>query len=82
MIRLNQLAVGARGQLTGAPNDGPAPPERLLELGFVAGTEVTVVRRGPLGDPLELELRGYRVCIRAVDLAELWVQVSAEDGYR
>lgn len=37
---------------------------RLLDLGFVPGTEVKVVRRAPLGDPVEYELRGYRVCLR------------------
>jgi ferrous iron transport protein A len=51
---------------------GPGVPRRLLELGFVAGTRVEVVRRGPLGDPIELELRGYRVCVRRTDLSDLW----------
>jgi Fe2+ transport system protein FeoA len=30
----------------------------------VPGTEVQLVRRAPLGDPIEIELRGYRVCLR------------------
>lgn len=44
---------------------------RLLDLGFVPGTVVHVVRRGPLGDPMELELRGYRICLRRHDLEGL-----------
>lgn len=38
---------------------------RLLELGLLPGTRIEVVRRAPLGDPLELRLRGYRLSIRA-----------------
>src|SRR5689334_4569498 len=36
---------------------------RLLELGLVPGTAVRAVRRAPLGDPLEIELRGYRLSL-------------------
>ena len=37
---------------------------RLYEMGLVPGTEVTVTRVAPLGDPLELEVRGYTLSIR------------------
>ena len=49
---------------------------RLADLGFVAGTEVKVIRRAPLGDPIEIEVRGYRLCLRAADLAGLCVRES------
>lgn len=49
---------------------------RLADLGFVAGTEVKVIRRAPLGDPVEIEVRGYRLCLRAADLAGLCVRES------
>lgn len=42
---------------------------RLLEMGFVRGTEVAVLKRAPLGDPLELRVRGYHVSLRARDAA-------------
>jgi len=47
---------------------------RLGELGFVPGTEIQVVRRAPLGDPIEIELRGYRVCLRREQLEGLLVE--------
>ena len=47
---------------------------RLRELGFVPGTAVSVLRRGPLGDPLEVELRGYRICLRRNDIAPIHVE--------
>lgn len=45
----------------------------MRELGFVPGTELFVVRWGTLGDPVEIELRGYRVCVRRAELAQLQV---------
>jgi ferrous iron transport protein A len=39
-----------------------------VDLGFVAGTPLEVVRAAPLGDPVEIELRGYRVCLRRQEL--------------
>ncbi len=66
-IPLTALAVGQTGVLASARQGGV--PRRLLELGFVEGTPVTIVRTGALGDPVELELRGYRICLRRRDLA-------------
>lgn len=45
--------------------DGASLRARLADLGFVGGTPVSVVRRAPLGDPLELEIRGTRLCLRS-----------------
>jgi len=47
---------------------------RLLDLGFVAGTVVRVLRRAPLGDPVEYELRGYRVCLRRSEASRIAVE--------
>jgi ferrous iron transport protein A len=70
-IPLTELPIGASGSLT--PVDPDVAPLRLRELGFVAGTTVKVVRRGFLGDPVEIELRGYRICLRRQDLSHLRV---------
>ncbi len=48
---------------------------RLMEMGLVPGTELTVVNVAPLGDPLELHVRGSRLSIRAAEAA--LVQVEA-----
>ncbi len=39
--------------------------DRLAELGLTTGTRIKVDKKAPLGDPLEISLRGYRLCIRA-----------------
>jgi ferrous iron transport protein A len=40
---------------------------RLLEMGLLPGTEVEVVRVAPLGDPIELAVRGYKLSIRRAE---------------
>lgn len=46
---------------------------RLAELGFVPGTRVSIVRVAPLGDPVEVEIRGTRFCARRSELKGLCV---------
>jgi ferrous iron transport protein A len=66
MGSLDQVAIGDSTRV--AHLDGEDPTTcRLLELGLTPGVSVRVVRRAPLGDPLELELRGYRLSIRRTD---------------
>jgi len=66
-IPLTAVAAGQSGVLARSV-DGEVST-RLVELGFVEGTPVKLLRSGALGDPLELELRGYRICLRRRDLA-------------
>ncbi len=44
---------------------------RLMELGFVAGTEVRVVRLAPFGDPMEVELLGYNISLRRSEAQDI-----------
>jgi ferrous iron transport protein A len=62
-VSLSELPVGSRARLCEHERSEPLS-QRLLDLGLVPGTAVEVIRRAPLGDPLEVELRGYRLCLR------------------
>ena len=44
---------------------------RLLEMGLTPGTQVRMLGAAPLGDPLELELRGYRLSLRRLEAARV-----------
>lgn len=69
-MTLAELAVGATAavrEITG--HDEIAG--RLLEMGLVPGTKLTIVGTAPLGDPLELEIRGYRLSIRRSEAARV-----------
>ena len=63
---LDQLALRERAQVQAVSGRG-AMSVRLLEMGFVPGVEVMLVKRAPLGDPLELRLRGYHVSLRRAE---------------
>jgi ferrous iron transport protein A len=55
--------------------DGPrAVRRRLLELGLVPGTRISVIGVSPLGDPLELEVRGGRLSVRKKDALNIEVR--------
>jgi Fe2+ transport system protein FeoA len=59
---LSDLRPGETGVVTGWV--GGSPPTRLLEMGLLEGTEVELVRFAPLGDPVDLKVRGYHMSIR------------------
>lgn len=60
------LEVGASGRIVGFALQDDLR-QRLLELGLTKGTLCTLVRFAPLGDPLELEVRGYRLSLRKAE---------------
>lgn len=47
---------------------------RLAEMGLTRGAEVVVMKKAPFGDPLEISVRGYSLCIRAAEAEkfEVW----------
>jgi Fe2+ transport system protein FeoA len=75
-IPLLALAVGLTARIADPP-PGVEIPRRLADLGFVPGTELCVVRRAPFGDPIEIEIRGYRLCLRAEQIESLSVVPAA-----
>ena len=73
--RLTGLAVGQCGQVISVAGD-PDVRRRLLEMGFCNGTTVEVIRRAPMGDPIEFRLRGYHLSLRGDQAGQ--VLISAE----
>ena len=72
---LNTLTPGQTGWVTAVDTDDPRG-RRLLDLGFLPGTSLRVLRRAPLGDPVLYELRGYRVCLRNEDSLRVRVRID------
>jgi len=62
-MKLSELAVGASAVVREMPKTGSAFV-RLREMGMLAGTRVSLVRIAPMGDPLEIKLRGYHLTLR------------------
>ena len=70
--RLADLVPGESGVIAGIVGD-PAIARRLMELGLVSGTPVEVVRRAPLGDPVELRVREIHLSIRRSEASRIRV---------
>ena len=73
---LSVLPVGQRALLRSVGGER-AYRRRLLELGFVPGTELRLVRRVGVGDVLEVELRHSRISLRISEAAAIEVEVPA-----
>ena len=69
---LNRLGTGCQGWVVSVAGDTELR-RRLLEMGFCNGAQVEVLRRAPLGDPIEFRLRGY--CLSLRDEQAKFVQV-------
>jgi ferrous iron transport protein A len=69
---LDRLAPGERGVILRLLGDRGVV-RRLMELGFVPGTEVEVVRHAPLGDPVELKIRDVHISIRRSEATSIHV---------
>jgi ferrous iron transport protein A len=73
---LAALRAGERGRVESGTAEHPAF-QRLLAMGLLPGTEVSVVQVAPLGDPVEVEFRGMRLSLRKADASA--VQVARLD---
>lgn len=72
MSTLATLPVGSRSKVVRIAGDDEVSI-RLMEMGLVPGVELVVIGVAPLGDPLELELRGYRLSLRKSEAARIEV---------
>ena len=69
---LQSLADGQSGVVERIALTG-ATKRRLIEIGITPGTRVGVLKRAPLGDPIEILLRGYSLTIRGTDAEQIFV---------
>lgn len=75
--QLNQLGIGCSGCVTAVGGD-PEIRRRLMEMGFCSGTPVELVRRAPLGDPIEFRIRGYNLSLREEQAACVSVRTETD----
>ena len=72
MMTLNELKTGETAKIVRL-NGGGAVKRRMMDMGLTSGTEVTVRKIAPLGDPIELSVRGYELSIRKNEAANVEV---------
>ncbi|MGI6248819.1 MAG: FeoA family protein [Acutalibacteraceae bacterium] len=76
-MTLDKTAVGKTVTITKVGGSGPLRC-RLLDMGLIPKTKVTVQKVAPMGDPIELQLRGYRLSIRKEDAKNIEVSSGEE----
>ena len=77
-MTLDKLAIGKKATIVKVGGEG-ALRLRLLDMGLIPRTDVTVYKVAPLGDPIEIHLRGYSLTIR-IDAAEkIEIRVGEEN---
>lgn len=72
-MTLNQLAIGESAVVAAVGGEG-ALRRRLLDIGITPKTRVMVRKRAPLGDPIEICLRGYELTLRLDDAAKITLE--------
>ena len=70
MNTLDSLKPGQMAEVISVKGQGTSLRRRLLDMGITPKTKITMVKAAPLGDPIELNVRGYSLTIRKSD-AEL-----------
>jgi len=72
-LTLNQLQVGEKGKIVRIIPDCRIR-RRLMDMGVIPGTRVTVEKLAPLGDPMDIRIRGYHLSLRKEEAATIAVE--------
>ena len=73
-MTLNELEIGQKGKILAVNGEG-ALRRRLLDMGLTPRTEVMIRKIAPMGDPIEIHLRGYELTLRLHDAKKIEVEV-------
>ncbi|WP_296698701.1 FeoA family protein [Thiocapsa sp. UBA6158] len=74
MTTLRDMKSGDHGRVKGFDAGAPAYRRKLLSMGLTPGAEIQVIRVAPLGDPVEIRVRGCSISLRKDEAAALLVE--------
>ena len=72
---LSELKVGQNGKILGIEEKNREIRRHLLDMGIIVGTIVEVKKIAPFGDPIDIKLRDYELCVCKNDLSQIIVEV-------
>ena len=72
---LSDLNVGQTARVLKLNEENKAIRRHLLDMGVTRGVEITIKKIAPMGDPIDIALRDYELCIRKEDLKKIEVEV-------
>jgi ferrous iron transport protein A len=76
-VSLSNLKKGQKAKVLSLTVEARQLRRKLLDMGITEGVQIKIKKVAPLGDPIDIELRGYELCIRRSDLALIFVEVIA-----
>ncbi len=79
-VRLSELEPGEEGVVVKILGRGPVV-RRMADMGLTPGTRVKVLRKAPLRDPIEFEVRGYNLSLRRDEASLVLVEVTRDRGH-
>ncbi|MCW4025256.1 MAG: ferrous iron transport protein A [Candidatus Bathyarchaeota archaeon] len=74
-MRLSDLNPGQTATINAIQQSGQAK-RRLLEMGLVRGSKIQIICRAPLGDPIEIEIRDYKLTLRKKEADNILVEAQ------
>ena len=74
-MNLSELKVEQKAKVLNLNIKNKQIKSHLLDMGITRGAEVKIKKIAPMGDPIDIELRDYQLCIRKADLAQIEVEV-------
>lgn len=80
-MTLNELQIGQKAVIVNVQGDG-ALRQHFLDMGVIPGVEITLEKFAPMGDPLQLRIRGYELTMRKADAAQIEVVSETETKNR
>ncbi|MBQ7770879.1 MAG: ferrous iron transport protein A [Clostridia bacterium] len=72
-MKLSELKVGEKGTVVAVNGEG-AVRRRLFDMGITPGADVYLRKKAPLGDPIEIAIRGYELTLRKIEAAHVDIQ--------
>jgi len=72
---LSDLNKGDKGKIVKISGSGSVH-RRLMDMGLVSGSEIEMQRVAPLGDPIEIKVKGYNLSLRKEEAASIKVEVA------
>lgn len=77
-MQLREMKIGTRGRITGINAGESVYRQRLIAMGLLPGTEFIVSRIAPLGDPVEITVRGFALSLRKGEACILNIEKVSE----
>ena len=74
-MKLQDADVGAKCRVTGYASDDRSYRQKLLQMGLIRKKEFIIVRKAPLGDPIEIQLSGFNLTLRQAEADALDVEL-------